>query len=75
MIKVQPERIDRLVLAQLAHREMRLLTLTVSVRKALTGSPPFKGDLSRAVTLALRRLVATRSVLENDGVYSLVAGA
>ena len=63
--------IDELVLAQLARGEMRLLTLIVSVRKALVGSPPFKGDLARAVTLALRRLMASRSVLETEGIYSL----
>ena len=75
MTKVLPERIDGLVLAQLARREMRLLALIVSVRKSLTGSPPFKGDLARAVTLALRRLVAAHSVLESDGIFSLARTA
>ena len=49
-----PERIDGVILKQLARGEMRLLILLVSVRKALAGSAPFKGDLSKAVNTALR---------------------
>ena len=68
-----PERIDGVILKQLARGEMRLLILLVSVRKALAGSAPFKGDLSKAVNTALRRLIASRTVTDTEGVYSLVA--
>jgi len=69
---VTTERIDGVILNQLARGEMRILILLVSVRKALAGSAPFKGDLPKAVNTALRRLVASRSVTDNEGVYSLV---
>lgn len=68
-----PERIDSIILRQLARGEMRLLSLLVSVRRALAGSAPFKGDLSKAVNTALRRLITSRAVTDTGGVYSLVA--
>ena len=67
-----PERIDSVILNQLARGEMRLLILLVSVRKAMGGSVPFKGDLAKAVNTALRRLIASRTVTDTEGVYSLV---
>jgi hypothetical protein len=65
------DRIERLILEQLAGREMRLLALLVSLRRALNGTAPFKGDLGRAVNAALRRLIASRSIVDTGGVFSL----
>ena len=65
-----PDRIERLILDQLSRREMRLLALLVSLRKALNGTP-FKGDLGRAVNAALRRLIASGTVQDTGGVFSL----
>jgi len=52
---------------------MRLLVLVVGVRKAL-GGITVKGDLSAQVQSALRGLVASKSVVNDDGVYSLSTG-
>jgi len=65
------KRIEGLILEQLSQHEMRVLTLLVAVRKSLSGPAPFKGDLSDAVASALRRLVASRSIIETGGVFSL----
>jgi hypothetical protein len=46
-----------------------LLRLVVSVRKSLGGFE--KGDLSEVVKLALRKLVASDAVADDDGIYSL----
>lgn len=69
-MRTPPDMLRRLILSQLAGGEMRLLVLVVGIRKNLQGAV-FKGDLSERVQSALRGLVASRSVVESDGVYSL----
>jgi hypothetical protein len=64
------DQIENLIIDRLASGEMRPLNLLVSVRRAL-GGEVFKGDLPRSVDVALKRLVATRNVTDNEGVYSL----
>jgi hypothetical protein len=64
------DNLNQLILDQLAEREMRLLVLIVGVRKSLGGST-IKGDLSARVQAALRSLVASKSVVDDDGAYSL----
>jgi hypothetical protein len=64
-----PVEINSLILAQLAGGEKGLLRLVVSVRKSLGGFE--KGDLSKTVELALRKLVASNAVVDADGIYSL----
>jgi hypothetical protein len=64
-------RISDLVVDQLSRREMRLLSLVVAVRKGLTTSEGFKGDLTVSVKTALRELVAAQTVVDEDGIYSL----
>lgn len=64
------EPLSELILTQLAHGEMRLLVLVVRIRKSLGGSI-IKGDLSARVLSALRGLIASKSVVNTDGVYSL----
>ena len=64
------ENLNQLILDQLAEREMRLLVLIVGVRKSLGGST-IKGDLAARVQSALRSLVASKSVVDDDGAYSL----
>ena len=65
--------LSQLILDQLSGGEMRLLVLVVGVRKAL-GGITVKGDLSAQVQSALRGLVASKSVVNDDGVYSLSTG-
>lgn len=65
-----PKPLRQMILDQLAGGEMRLLVLVVSVRKALAGSV-VKGDLSAQIQSALRGLVASKFVVNSDGVYSL----
>jgi hypothetical protein len=74
MTITSPDRIERLILDQLSRREMRLLALLVSLRRALNGTTPFKGDLGRAVNAALRRLIASGTVQDTGGVFSLWPG-
>jgi hypothetical protein len=65
--------VSQLILDQLAQREMRVLALTVAIRKAMAGSPYFKADLSTTVKSALRTLVSSRVVVEVEGTYSLAS--
>ena len=69
-----PERIDSVILNQLANGEMRLLALLVSVRTSMGSTTPFKGDLGKAVNGALRRLIASRSISDTGGVYAIMPG-
>ena len=73
MTITSPDRIERLILDQLSRRPKRcvLLALLVSLRRALNGTTPFKGDLGRAVNAALRRLIASGTVQDTGGVFSL----
>ena len=64
--------IPKLVLAQLAQREMRFLALTVAVRRAL-GDNRLKADLGGVIKTALGQLVSTNTILESDGVFTLAA--
>ena len=63
--------ISQLILEQLAVREMRLLTLIVAIRKSMSHTSVFKGDLSETVKAALRKLVLAKAVDAVEGVYSL----
>jgi hypothetical protein len=69
-MRIPSATLNELILTQLADGEMRLLVLIVGIRKRLDGSP-VKGDLAARVQTALRGLVAAKSVLDSDGVYSL----
>jgi hypothetical protein len=64
------ESLTQLILNQLAGGEMRLLVLVVGIRKSLSGAV-FKGDLSARVESALRTLVAAKTVVVDEGTYSL----
>jgi len=64
-------KINQMIIDQLGQREMRLLTLTVAVRRAFGGSEGVKGDLSTAVKSALRKLVSSKTVVDVEGVYAL----
>ena len=66
-----PQAIQALILEQLAAREMEILSLVVAIRKALSRSENIKGDLSAIVKAALKRLVAAKEVVDDDGRYSL----
>jgi hypothetical protein len=69
-MRIPPETLTQLILDQLAGGEMRLLVLIVGIRKDLKGSG-VKGDLSARVQTALRGLVASKSIVNHDGVYTL----
>jgi hypothetical protein len=70
-MRIPSETFKRLILEQLGHGEMRLLSLLVAIRKTFGPSSAFKGDLSMAVKATLRKLVASQIVTETDGIYSL----
>jgi len=63
--------ISQLIIDQLAHGEMRMLVLVVALRKTLGASAHIKGDLSSVVVVALRKLVASKVVVDNEGTYTL----
>jgi hypothetical protein len=63
--------ISQLIVRQLGGGEKRLLSLVVAVRKGLSLSHPLRGDLTEIVKSALRKLVASEAVVDDDGTYSL----
>ena len=63
--------IGQLIVDQLAHGEMRILVLVVALRKTLGRSAYIKVDLSSVVAVALRKLIASKVVLDSEGTYSL----
>jgi hypothetical protein len=63
--------IEKLILDQLAHGEMRLLTMVVAIRRTQGRFEGMKGDLSATVKSALRKLINRNVVADADGVYSL----
>lgn len=65
--------ITSLILEQLAAGEMGVLRLVVAVRTALGHSERIKGDLSESVKSSLRKLVASKAVVDDDGIYSLAS--
>ncbi|HET6252251.1 MAG TPA: hypothetical protein VFE47_31485 [Tepidisphaeraceae bacterium] len=71
-MRIPSETLSQLILKQLAGGEMRLLTLVVGIRRSLKGAM-VKGDLSARVQSALRGLIASKCVVDEDGVYSLAA--
>ncbi|MGD0389574.1 MAG: hypothetical protein ABSC42_11520 [Tepidisphaeraceae bacterium] len=63
--------IGQLIVDQLARGEMRILGLVVALRKTLGQSAYIKVDLSSVVVVALRKLIASKVVLDSEGTYSL----
>jgi hypothetical protein len=63
--------ISQLIIEQLALGEMRMLVLVVALRKTLGRSMYIKGDLSSVVLVALRKLIASKVVVDSEGTYSL----
>ena len=63
--------ISQLIIDQLALGEMRMLVLVVALRKTLGASAHIKGDLSSIVVVALRKLIASKVVVDSEGTYSL----
>jgi hypothetical protein len=63
--------ISQLIIDQLGTGEMRILSLVVALRKTMGRTMCIKGDLSSIVKVALRKLVATKVVLDSEGTYSL----
>ena len=66
-------RVAPLILEELARGERRLLSLVVAVGKALERTDRLKGNLTTTIRSALRRLVASKMVVDADGMYSLAA--
>ncbi|MDB5298626.1 MAG: hypothetical protein JWO87_289 [Phycisphaerales bacterium] len=64
-------RLMQFILRHLAQHEMRLLVLVVAIRKDLHRSEGIKGDLSELVKSILRELVASKVVVDVDGMYAL----
>jgi len=57
------------IVRQLTGKEKRLLSLVVAVRSSLGSS--VKGDLSLMVKSSLRKMIASGTVNDADGLYSL----
>ena len=66
-----PDQISSLILDELAGGEKGVLSLTVAVRRTLSRSENLKGDLSQMIRSALRKLVASKTVVDDGGRYSL----
>jgi hypothetical protein len=60
-----------MILDTLGDGERRQLSMVVAIRNVLSRSGPMKGDLTTSMKAALRKLVASGTVEETDGVYSL----
>ena len=71
VMPISTVRVSQMILEQLAVGEKRVLSLVVSIRKALNRSEVGKSDLSAMVKSALRSLVASRAIVDVDGMYSL----
>ena len=65
------DQINSLIVNELAAGEKGVLSLIVALRRTLGRSEQIKGDLSHTVKVALRKLVASRTVVDDDGRYSL----
>ena len=63
--------VSPLILEQLAIGERRVLSLIVSVTKAMNRDGGGQGNSSAAVRSALNALVKARTIVEVDGLYSL----
>jgi len=63
--------VSPLILEQLAIGERRVLSLIVSVTKAMNRDGGGKGNPSVLVRSALRALIQARTIVEVDGMYSL----
>ena len=63
--------IEKLILDQLAHGEMRLLSLVVAIRRSQGRFEGMKGDLSASVKSSLRKLISRSIVADVDGMYLL----
>jgi hypothetical protein len=63
--------VSQLILEQLAIGERRVLSLIVSVSKAMNRDGGGKGNSSALVRSALSALVKARTIVEVDGMYSL----
>jgi hypothetical protein len=70
-MSVESTQIAELILLQLAGGEKRILSLVVSIRKAAGGSAWARGSLRERVASALRKLVASKDIVDADGLYSL----
>ncbi len=70
-MRITGVQIPQLILDQLARGEMLLLALVVAIRKAFSVTSHYKGDLSVAVIAALRKLVFSKVVVDDQGVFSL----
>jgi hypothetical protein len=74
-MSAQFSQVTPLILDQLAIGERRVLSLIVSVTKAMQNQAGgVKGNPSALIRSALRALVAARTIVEVDGMYSLVQG-
>jgi hypothetical protein len=65
------DQISSLVLEELSNGERRLLALVVAVRKSLSRTQVFRGDLASVVKLSVRKFIASGMVHEVDGLYTL----
>lgn len=70
-MNVSSIRLTQMILDTLGDGERRQLSMVVAIRHMLSRSGPMKGDLNTSIKAALRKLVASGTVEETDGMYSL----
>src|SRR5689334_2322240 len=70
-MSVESTQIAELILLQLAGGEKRILSLIVAVRRAAGSSACARGNLRERVASALRKLIASKEIIDADGLYSL----
>jgi hypothetical protein len=66
-----PVSLTERVLHQLSTGESRILSLVVAVRRTLAQDEHIKGNLTDAVKACLQKLVASSTVIQVDGMFSL----
>ena len=71
LVMASAVQIQALIIDQLSRGEMEFLRLVVSIRRTLEGSASPKGDLAALVKSALKTLIASKTVVDHDGRYSL----
>jgi hypothetical protein len=67
------DQLSALIVEELAAGEKGVLSLVVAIRKTLGPSRVTKSDVSKRVDSALRKLVASKVVVDQDGRYSLAS--
>ena len=70
-MSISAVQLSQIILDTLAAGERRELSMIVAIRRVLNRRGAIKGDLTSLTRSGLRKLIASGTVMESDGVYSL----